>query len=549
MAILYLGILMDLTPKDIASVSPGYWAAFNEIKLQVGNFSFKNHEYEQEPMEYKGRRVCYMKGTQGGFTEIEVLKSLHGMIHRRYPMGVLYMFPTSDDVNEFSKSRFNPLILANRSIIGRFVRKTDTASLKKINDAFLYLRGARLSQKVGPNSDVDESTKLRSIPVDKIVFDEVDLMEEEVQEKARRRMGHSLVKEEVYISNPTMPDFGIHKIFQQSDQRHLFNKCECGEWTCAVLSFPECVKIKGNGTGYIGCNKCGKDLIYRTKGEWVPAIRENSDYMWGFQWSQLNSIFNDPAEILNDFLDPPEGNLGDVYRLQLGLPYSSKEEKLRKSDVLACCGRDIMPTSHSGPCAMGVDVGKVKHVVIGTRIDNERYEIVRVMRFEGDMKPVLHDLIKRYNIKSDVIDLRPYEDEVRQVQKEERIKTYLAEYSDTMLQETIWNDKTGIVKVHRTSIFDATHRLITDGKLILPRQCPDIEQFAVQCCNCARFEEKNKRTKQTVFRYRDTGDKKIGAHWRNALNYFLLAASGWKIGRVAGSYKRQEKVISEYARI
>lgn len=539
--------MTDLTPTDIASVSAGYWAAFNEIKLQVGNFSFRNHEYEQEPMEYKGRRICYMKATQGGFTEIEVLKSLHGMIHRKYPMGVLYMFPTSDDVNEFSKSRFNPLILANRLNIGRFVKKTDTASLKKINEAFLYLRGARLSQKVGPSSDVDESTKLRSIPVDKIVFDEVDLMEEEVQEKARQRMGHSLVKEEVYISNPTIPDFGIHRIFQQSDQRYWWRECQsCGEWTCAEKSFPECVKIRSDGTGYIGCIKCGKEVFIKD-GKWIPDVPANSDFMHGYQWSQLSSVFNDPAEILANFTDPPEGNLGDVYRLRLGLPYSSKEEKLRKSDVLACCGSDIMGTGHNGPCAMGVDVGKIKHVVIGVKIDNKRYELVKVARCENFGE--IHDLAKKFNVKSAVIDLRPYEETVRKFQREEKYRMSLCEYSDTLIQETIWNDKTGVVKVHRTSIFDATHRLITENQLTLPRQCPAIEQFAVQCCNCARFEEKNKRTKQTVFRYRDTGDKKIGAHYRNALNYFLLAASGWKIGRVGSTKNRQTVAVNDYARV
>lgn len=496
-------------------------------------------------MEYKGRRICYMKATQGGFTEIEVLKSLHGMIHRKYPMGVLYMFPTSDDVNEFSKSRFNPLILANRSNIGRFVRKTDTASLKKINEAFLYLRGARLSQKVGPSSDVDESTKLRSIPVDKIVFDEVDLMEEEVQEKARQRMGHSLVKEEVYISNPTIPDFGIHRIFQQSDQRYWWRECSCGEWTCAEKSFPECVKIRSNGTGYIGCNKCGEEVFIKD-GKWIPDVPANSDFMHGYQWSQLSSIFNDPAEILSNFADPPEGNLGDVYRLRLGLPYSSKEEKLRKSDVLACCGSDIMGTEHSGPCAMGVDVGKIKHVVIGVKIDNERYELVKVARCDNFGE--IHDLAKRFHVKSAVIDLRPYEETVRKFQREESYGISLCEYSDTLIQETIWNDKTGVVKVHRTGIFDATHRLITENQLILPRQCPAIEQFAVQCCNCARFEEKNKRTKQTVFRYRSTGDKKVGDHYRSALNYFLLAASGWKIARVGSAKNRQLVAVNEYNR-
>ena len=241
---------MDLTPRQIASQNCCYWADLNQIRLQASVFTFVDHEYQIEPMASTVRRRCYMKATQGGFTEIEVLRSLWSMIYKHYPQGVLYTFPTTDDVNEFSKSRFNPLIVANLEAIGKFVKSggkgTDTASLKKIHDAFLYLRGARLSQKI---SDINESSKMRSIPVDSVKFDEVDLMDEEVIAKARGRMGHSKVKEEVYISNPLIPGLGIDKIFSASDQRHWFRKCSCGEWTCAELSFPDCVKIRKDGKG------------------------------------------------------------------------------------------------------------------------------------------------------------------------------------------------------------------------------------------------------------------------------------------------------------
>lgn len=540
---------MDFTAKDIASVSPGYWAAFNEIRLP-GKFSFHNHEFQKEPMEYKGRRLCYEKAAQSfGATTLEGLKDLWGMLHGKYKNGVAHIFPTQDEVSEFSKFFFNPLIKNNRIAIGRYVRDTDTASLKKVRDAFLYLRGGRLSQKLG-ETDEDTSSKTAAFTVDRVVFDEIDFMDNAVIEKFKGRMYHSPVKEEVYLGNPSHEDHGIDIIFKQSDQRYWFRKCSCGEWTCAEKSFPECVKIHSNGTGYIGCNKCGKEVPIwggEGTGEWVPDFPANSDYMHGYHLSRLTNIYTDPAEVLRDFEDPPNGNLADVYRLQLGRAYSAESDKLRKSDVLACCGSDIMGTSHSGPCAMGVDVGKIKHVVIGARIDNDRYELVKVARCENFGE--IHDLAKKFNVKSSVIDLRPYEETVRKFQKEESYRTSLCEYSDTLLQETIWNDKTGIVKVHRTSIFDATHRLITQNKLIIPRQTPDIEQFAVQCCNCARFEEKNKRTKQTVFRYRDTGDKKIGAHYRNALNYFLLAASGWKIARVGSTKNRQTVADNDYARV
>jgi len=182
-------------------------------------------------------------------------------------------------------------------------------------------------------------------------------------------------------------------------------------------------------------------------------------------------------------------------------------------------------------------VGKIKHVVIGVKVDKKRYEILRACKVDSFQD--IWDLAKRYNVKSDVVDIRPYEDEARAYQKSSGHKTFLCEYSDTQISESAFNDNTGVVKAHRTGIFDQTHRLFLEGYIRLPRQCPEIEEFARQCCNCARFEEKDKRSGTVVNRYRPTGDRQ--EHFRNALNYFILAASGHRIATV-NPYKKKRQL-------
>ena len=273
-------------------------------------------------------------------------------------------------------------------------------------------------------------------------------------------------------------------------------------------------------------------------GEWVPDFPEKTNYMRGYMASQLMTSFNDPAEILEDFINPPFGNLADVYRLRLGRAYSDTSEKLRKSDVLANCGNSSSSLSHSGPCAMGIDVGKKKHVVIGIKIDNKRFEILRAIVIPEGLEGwnQISDLAKKYNVKSTVIDIGPYYDEARSYQKSHggdsvNPATFLCQYSDTQLSDAGFNNNTGVVKVNRTEIFDKTHRNLSMGNYLLPRQCPEIEEFARQCCNCARFEEKDKRNGTIEFRYRPTGDGQ--EHFRNALNYFELAASGHRVATVS----------------
>ncbi len=547
--------------EKLMQADAGYWANAWGIKLQASRFTFNKFEYQVEPMSSLSRRLCYMKARQCfGATINEVLKDLHGMIMGKYKLGVAHIFPNMDEVGEFSKSIFKPLIANNKSSIGKYVKNvaggTDTTTLKRVLDAMLFLRGARLSQKVGDTGE-STSSKTSAFSADKCVFDEVDFMDPEAIVKYIESMNMSPHKHEVYLGNPSHEDFGIDLIFKQSDQRYWFRKCfHCKTWTCAEKSFPGCVKIRRDGTGYVGCDKCGREVPVwggAGSGEWVPDFPDKSNYMHGYRASQLMAPFNDPAETLEAYVNPPFGNLADVYRLKLGMAYSDRAEKLRRSDVLACCGSDGLLTKHPGPCAMGVDVGKVKHVVIGTKVDNNRYEILRAIKIPEGREGwnQISDLRRMYNVKSDVVDIRPYEDEARAYQAKHgggtNPATFLCEYSDTQITDSAFNPNTGVVKVHRTGIFDQTHMLLSTGQIILPRQCPEVEEFARQCCNCARFEEKDKRKNTVVHRYRPTGDRQ--EHFRNAFNYFILACSGHRVGTVS-RYATQTyaEVDNEYVR-
>ncbi|GAH11809.1 unnamed protein product, partial [marine sediment metagenome] len=192
-------------------------------------FTFKGFEYQQETMSSQSKRICYMKARQCfGATINESLKDLHGMIMGKYKLGVAHIFPTTDEVGEFSKSIFKPLIAKNQTSIGRYVKNvaggTDTTSLKRVRDSMLFLRGARLGQKVD-NTDESTSSKTAAFSCDKVVFDEVDFMDPEAVVKYVESMNMSPHKHEVYLGNPSHEDFGIDLIFKKSDQRHWFRKC------------------------------------------------------------------------------------------------------------------------------------------------------------------------------------------------------------------------------------------------------------------------------------------------------------------------------------
>jgi phage terminase large subunit GpA-like protein len=151
----------------MGAMDPLIWVVSNKIKLGGHTYQIKDHEYQADIISCNDRVQVCIKGAQMGITEVWVLKTLWGMIHGRYPQGALYLFPTQNDVGDFSKARFDPLIEGNQSI-GQYVNSTDSQFIKRIHEGFLYLRGARATKAIG--GEKKSSAQLKSIPVDRIVL-------------------------------------------------------------------------------------------------------------------------------------------------------------------------------------------------------------------------------------------------------------------------------------------------------------------------------------------------------------------------------------------
>jgi hypothetical protein len=66
-----------------------------------------------------------------------------------------------------------------------------------------------------------------------------------------------------------------------------------------------------------------------------------------------------------------------------------------------------------------------------------------------------------------------------------------------------------------------------NNQIVIPRRNKLIDEFALQCCNCVKSKEMDKRKRIAVYRYKKTGGG--NDHFRNALNYFSVAAL--KVGR------------------
>jgi len=492
------------------------WLTENGLELTHGPWTLKGHEYQIGWLQDDAPQQCFIKGAQIGATEVLVLRTLHGHIFGKYPQGSLYLFPTRDDVKDFSKARFDPLIDVN-PFIGAFVQTTDAQNIKRIGRGFLYLRGARSTKAIGGTKK--SSSQLKSIPVDRVVFDELDEMDSAMITLAKERVSHSRVKEMMYLGTPSIPDYGIDAMYQKSDQRVWMLECSsCGKETCLDLEFPNSLRRRADGSVYRCCINCASEL-HPSRGRWVAQYPSRSKDLVGWWISQLNSTFVDPTDILDLYEDPPHGDLSEIMNSKLGRAYIPAENRLTPGEVYSCCGKEPMLNKHEGPTCMGVDVGTQLHVVIAERKTRTSLKVIKICRVSSFND--LHDLARDFNVKSAVIDLFPEKRKVTEFQKAESFSVFGCNYVETRTGQTFWDEKQRIIKCNRTEICDATHDLVVEaGRLELPRRNLELDEFVKEMCNIAKVLEENVERAINLFRY-----KKLGSdHYRHSMNYCLLAS-------------------------
>lgn len=511
---------LKITDKEIIENDAYVWAIANEIDLVSCKFGYDGFEFQSGYMQSDARRKCVRKATQMSFTESEVLDSLHGCVHRIYPKGVLYLFPNKDVVTDFSASRFKPLITSNWETIGKYIKDTNRANLKEVGSGFLYFRSANLPRYV--QGTHKSSAALKSIPVDKVVFDEFDEMDMGSRGLAIERMAQSAIKKEVYLANPTLTDYGIDRIYEvESDRRCWMIKCQkCGKYTCLETSFPECLERLPNGKVIRLCMSCRDREIYPKDGEWVARNQDKTNWMEGYWISHLNNINTNPADILAMYEKLPFMKPTDVthfWNLTMGIGYIESENRLTIEQVLELCSDQGIPDSDPGPCSMGVDQGSNIHVVIGKpdMVGKPRIIYAGILLDWEE----LDGLMRRFAVQSCVVDALPETRNARAFAERHKGKVFLNYYNEFQKGSYAWNEKEYIVQCNRTESLDASHKQIMDKEIVLPKRCAATETFASHLHSVAKKLEEDDQSGSKRYVYIKLGED----HFRHAFNYECMA--------------------------
>lgn len=332
-----------------------------------GGYSTKFHPWVKEMHNSKTPFNYSMKGAQLGITEILINLAFYtiDMLRR----DVLYVLPTSRNASDFSKSRFNTALKLSPYLNGVFT-DTNSIELKQAGANTLYIRGSR------------GDANLKSIPVSVLLLDEIDEMSQRAISLSLERLSGQLSKSVWGISTPTVPNYGIHKLFKDSTQENFCFKCPCcGRRTRLV--WPDCVEIIGEGLhdqrckeSFLKCKECGGKLPQESKPEWLGKAKwevgnqNGNPDIRGFAISQLYSFTVNPGELVQAHFKGfgDEASNVEFHNSKLGQPYIGDGAKLTEEDIEACIGNhtkdDPRPIDGKRIITMGVDQGKWNYVEV-----------------------------------------------------------------------------------------------------------------------------------------------------------------------------------------
>ncbi len=319
-------------------------------------------------------------------------------------LDIIYTLPTSQDVIDFVGGKVNRIIGQN-PILQEFVKDRDTVEQKRVGDSLIYYRGTWTSRQA-----LMVSSSLN-------VHDEVDRSSQKILDQYSSRLQHSKLQWQWYFSNPSVGGNGVSKFWGSSDQKHWFVKCSrCNHWQYLSwdLEDPSNMSIDLNTREYI-CKKCKKTLVQKDRkdGVWIKKYK-NKEYS-GYWINLMMASWVSAEKIIKDYETKSEEFF---YNFVLGLPYVGSGNKIT-ADVIY---RNLTNTiNEQEDIVIGVDVGNIKHYVVGNRDGLFYYNKTK------DWDDI-RGLLRKYSKSIAVIDAMPDITEPRKLRDEFPGRVFLCHY-------------------------------------------------------------------------------------------------------------------------
>ena len=525
------------------AASTAYKLAHSGITLDgVIALDFKKYPYIPEIIDERHRHVTILKGAQMGFTIACIMRSLELAKRNKY-RGIGYFFPTADEASDFVQTRYNPMMQDNPEIWGSLIHNTDKVSIKRVGNTSLYFRGAG---QVNSGSAKRSSSKQKSIPLDDYTADEADEMSPSRLDAIDHRLDGSDDPSDVWLSTPTLPEFGVDLRYAISDQRVWMWRCErCNHWNCLETDYPDCIALPtADRDAYYLCagKRCGKELI-RSMGEWVARETEVRSDHAGYWISQMGSPTRTAQDIVNEEEKSARSGRKKEFENQvLARAYAEVDEMITAELLASRIDKDLRKqASFEGPCSMGVDPGKPHWYQVRKRVS----ETDSVVLTQGQSKDyeTLERISKAFRVECGLMD-KGYDPSQVARFCDENPGWYGCLYSPNKTTSPDWNHREKEVRVGRTRTLNDSFNSILDGRVRYYKDEFWQEHFVPQMQNLKKTTQTDETSGDQKTAWVVTGGKK-NDHMRHADAYCHLATT--RIG-VALNVERARDAAREESR-
>lgn len=509
-------------------------------------YNFKGHECHEEILRDVHPRKNTKKCSQVGLSEVSLRIALAIAAVTR--SRIIYTLPTDTFAQKFSKDRFTPVIEESPVLRNALHADAKSAEMKKIGNSTLYIIGTF------------GQTQAISIPANFLIHDELDFSNQDVIGTFQSRLRHAEEDPVTHhkgvaqrFSTPTLPNFGISKHFDQSDQRFYMVTCSKCSHTFAphytrdfvVPGFDDPMthfdksdlynpKYKTK-EAYIKCERCGndmwKDLINPAQRQWVakyPSVYMERGYQvnpWDVpKYNSCPSVIGQISEYTKQ----------DFFNFVLGLDYESKDNSFLssifqsndKSQWMSLAEAKV--TDISGT-VIGMDIGKNAWLVVGKPVKvagKTKIDIIHLVQLRAKVGDALADqaqeYIEAFNPAAMVVDAAPdFSTAQALVAKNRYGRVFGCEYSRTVpgaFSNITPDPEEGILKAARSGTLSDLMEAHNAGLIRYPDEDSEMELVKTHLGNTKKLIKPVEMGEQIQFV--KTGED----HYAHAMNYMSIAA-------------------------
>jgi hypothetical protein len=413
--------------------------------------------YDAVPIDCTDLDICVMKAAQGGASIWAMLVLLYVALRERCQLG--YFLPTRDHAMVFSNERFLRLCRDNEAIysaLGDIDHQTRASGVDGKVKGGAVDEGSKSIRRIGRSvvyfTYMGGVVTTESLPLDGIVFDEVQEMLLREVEKTEERLSASMLKLKLRVSTANFAGADIAYYFERSTQETWTTDCKCDGGVVLADEWdpehgPLCI-AEHNAITYWRCPHCGTQVDPK-KGRYV-AMNPGHPRR-GFHFPQFVSPRQTAASILLKWRERVDTK--NFYNRILGRPFTDPKTQPIGEQHLAAAQDSSLDwgplrdnqadgRGEGGSVVMGIDqMGHDNHVVIACRW----YDRMRVLHAEivrsGDPWERCAQLMRQYRVRICAVEALPNFNEAHRFARAFDGRVWVVNYADLIDQMVTWGDR------------------------------------------------------------------------------------------------------------